>query len=213
MTVSSVTWAEEHRTMKFLRERLGLFAKWAVGGLVVGASAGVLGYSLFSAPGSSSRQEEVVQFGVIGAIAGFFVFLAISVFRELWYESSKEVQLRRKAEARDPSLVHGFYVDIEKGEESAAWSAIAMLANYQDPEITEHVIGSVTKRLSNNKVLTTDRYAILRHMIKAIQNTRSVPNMRKLELLLKSENPDISAMAIRLGVGEIGKASVRIMKD
>ncbi len=198
--------------MSFLRERLALFIKWVIGGLVFGAIAGTLYFSMFVLSPAAPDNSGAVDFAIVGALSSAILFLAIALFRELMYEASSEVQLRKAAEKHDPKLVHGFMVDIEKGDDGTAWGAIAMLANYRDPQITEDLLKSVINRLNNSKVLTLDRYAILRHTIKAIQNTRSVPNTRKLELLLQSDNPDVSSMAIRLGVGAKGKTNVMLDK-
>ena len=184
--------------MRIRRERLAPYLKWGLIGLFMGA---IVGSFLFRLLTENASGFETAKFALVGGFTLMLLFLGITLFKDLWYEASSDVQLRKAAEAHDPHLVHGLLVDIKDGEEGAAWSAIALLANYRDPETTEKMLNGVLARLENRKVLTMDRYAILRHAIKAVQNTRSVPNTSKLKLLLSNDNPEVSSMAIRLGVG------------
>ena len=178
--------------------RLKPYLRWGLVGLVAGA---VIGGFLFNLLGFGDMTAGTIQYSLVGGVSLMVLVLGIQLFKDLWYEASAEVQVRKAAEAHDPKLVHGFLIEIKDGEEGAAWGAISMLANYKDPEITEEMLNAVLGRLENRKVLTMDRYAILRHAIKAVQNTRSVPNTRKLNALLTCGNADVSSMAIRLGIG------------
>ena len=198
--------------MRIPIERLRPYLRWGVIGLAAGAFIGGFLFNLLGTSGSDESEVTAgtIQYSLVGGVSLMILVLGIQLFKDLWYESSAEVQLRKAAEAHDPKLVHGFLLDIKDGEEGAAWSAIAMLANYRDPEITEKMLNAVLGRLENRKVLTMDRYAILRHAIKAVQNTRSVPNTRKLTMLLSCGNSDVSSMAIRLGIGTKDQKNVTL---
>lgn len=184
-------------------EKLRGYKKWGAISLLSGM---IVGGALFTMLNPDIADSSELFMGILkAALGGGISLMLLTVgsrfFLEQWYDSSADVQLRKAALAHDPKLVHGLLIDIKDGEEGAAYNAIALLANYNDPEVTERMLRGVIARLDNRKVLTMDRYAILRHAIKSVQNTRDMRGIKVLKILLENENPDISSMAIRLGIG------------
>lgn len=141
----------------------------------------------------------------VGFFAGVLGGAAFVMVMNLADRSSDDVQTRIRAEKKDPKVVVKMYLDIELGEETSAWHAISLLANYKDPVITKIVLEMVANRLANKEVYTLDRLALVRHAVKCITNTRSQSNIEQLRPYASDMQSDIGVQVRRMGLHRGGR--------
>ena len=181
-------------------ERLKPYVKWGVSGGAVGTVVCVVA-SLFKSPGWPGNviwTHEMTSFTMIGAAWGVAGGVALSVISHLADRSSDVIRERVKAEHKDPSVVIKMYLDIESGDETAAWHAIALLANYRNPILTKNMLEMLQNRINDRDVITVDKLAIVRHTVKCIMATGCDSNIGQLLPYAKDMDSDIGLQVRRL---------------
>ena len=124
--------------------------------------------------------------------------MALAVIGHLADRSSDVVKDRIKAEHRDPSVVIKMYLDIESGDETAAWHAIGLLANYRNPVLVKNMLEMVHNRINDRDVITVDNLALVRHAVKCIMSTGCESNISQLLPYAKDMDSEIGVQVRRL---------------
>jgi len=157
--------------------------------------------SLFKSPGWPGNviwTPEMTSFTAIGAAWGVVGGLALAIIVNLADRSTDELRDRIKAEHQDPTVVIKMYLDIESGEETSAWHAIGLLANYRNPTITKNMLEMVQKRINDRDVITVDRLAVVRHTVKCIMSTGCDSNIGQLLVYAEDMDSDIGVQVRRM---------------
>ena len=123
---------------------------------------------------------------------------ALAIIVNLADRSSDELRDRVRAEHQDPTIVIKMYLDIESGEETAAWHAIGLLANYRNPAITKNMLEMVQERINDRDVITVDRLAVVRHTVKCIMSTGCDSCTGQLLAYAKDMDSDIGVQVRRM---------------
>ncbi len=180
--------------------RLGPYVKWGMTGGAVGTVVCVVA-SLFKSPGWPGNviwTPEMTSFTAIGAAWGVAGGAALAIIVNLADRSTDELRDRIKAEHQDPTVVIKMYLDIESGEETSAWHAIGLLANYRNPTITKNMLEMVQKRINDRDVITVDRLAVVRHTVKCIMSTGCDSCVGKLLVYAEDMDSDIGVQVRRM---------------
>lgn len=181
-------------------ERVGPYVKWGITGGAVGTVVSVI-LSLFKSPGwpgNVTWTAEMTSLTMVGTGWGVVGGVAFAVIGHLADRSSDVVRDRVKAEHKDPSVVIKMYLDIESGDETAAWHAIGLLANYRNPILTKNMLEMVHNRITDRNVITVDRLAIVRHAVKCIMATGCGSNIGQLLPYAKDMDSDIGVQVRRM---------------
>ena len=181
-------------------ERLGPYVKWGVTGGAIGAVVSVVA-SLFQSPGWPGNvvwTPDMTSMTMVGTAWGVAGGVALAVIGHLADRSSDEVRDRVKAEHHDPTVVIKMYLDIESGDESAAWHAIGLLANYRNPILTKNMLEMVQNRIKDSDVITVDKLAIVRHTVKCIMATGCDSNIGQLLPYAKDMDSEIGLQVRRM---------------
>ena len=180
--------------------RLGPYVKWGVTGGAVGAVVCVIASLVMSTgwPGNVTWTSDMTSMTMIGAGWGVAGGVALAVISHLADRSSDVVKDRIRAENKDPSVVIKMCLDIESGDETAAWHAIGLLANYRSPAITKNMLEMVHNRINDRNVITVDKLAIVRHAVKCIMATGCDSNIGQLLPYAKDMDSDIGVQVRRM---------------
>lgn len=183
-------------------ERVGPYLKWGLTGGLIGAVLFLVA-SVLRHPGWPGDVTWLPSMGVMmmyGFSFGVFGGMVLALGLHLADRSSEDVQTRIRAEKKDPKIVVKMYIDVESGEETSAWHAVALLANYKDPVITKNMLEMVAVRLDRRDVFTLDRQALVRHAVKCITATGSQSNIEQLRPYASDMESDIGVQVRRLGM-------------
>lgn len=170
--------------------RIAPYVKWGLSGGCLGAviGAGVSAFLDFNVAGGTAAGLG------LGALAAVYVI----EFKIVGDRTSGTMQDRIAGEQRDPKIVPKMYGDIESGEETAAWHAIALLANYRNPVITRNMLQMVDNRLKDRRMTTLDRLGMVRHAVKCVQGTASQSNLEQLRPFAGDMDSEVGVMVRRL---------------
>ena len=193
--------------MGFDMEKLRPFVLWGIGGGILGTALFLLASAIQDPgwPGNVQWSPGMATMFWSGFLSGIFFGVAIVGFLQLVDRNSPSMVKRRRAEKRDPQVVAKLYSDVLKGDETEAWHAIALLANYKDPGITRNMLKALTERLDDKEIFTLDRLAMVRHAVKNVVGTRSQSNIEQLRPYASDMESDIGVQVRRLNLHRGGR--------
>ena len=179
---------------------MGPYVKGVLLGCVIGAALFLIASFLLHPgfPGDvawSSHMTTMIGVGaLVGAVSGVVLVGAL----RLLDARSGPSRLRILAERRDRSVVSKLAVQVVRGEETEAWHAVALLANYCDPYITTRMLHLLLARLQSETVETSDRMALVRHAIGCVLATEREANIAVLDDFAKDRTTEVGIQVRRM---------------
>lgn len=179
---------------------LSPYVKGVLLGGVIGAALFLIASFLLHPgfPGDVTWSPHMMTMIKVGALVGAVAGAAFVGALRFVDARSGPSRLRILAERRDRSVVSKLAVQVVRGDETQAWHAVALLANYCDPYITTRMLHLLLARLQSETVETSDRMALARHAIGCVLATEREANIAVLDDFAKDITTEVGIQMRRL---------------